>query len=138
MRLARTVYDLLIILAVPDPSVSVTRNGGTPLLAGIVLTLTCEITVTGIPTEMLSNVDVSATWTGTLGNPLVPNARISITDAVQNSGTNTYISTVVFDTLITGNQGTYTCQANINPTGPFLTASNGVDANIIIAAIQRE
>ena len=129
---------LLIILPVPDPSVSVTRDGGTPLFAGIVLTLTCEITVNGIPTDLLSNVDVSATWTGAGGNTLVSSDRISITDAVQNSGTNTYISTVVFDTLITGNQGTYTCQANINPTGPFLTASNGVDANIITPVIQRE
>ena len=129
---------LLVILPVPDPSVSVTRDGGTLLLAGIVLTLTCEITVTGIPTDMLSNVDVSATWTGATGNTLSTDGRITVTDAVQVSGTNTYISTVVFDTLITGNQGTYTCQANINPTGPFLTASNRVDANIIIPAIQRE
>ena len=129
---------LLVILPVPDPSVSVTRDGGTPLLAGIVLTLTCEITVTGIPTAVLGNVVVSATWTGAGGNTLSTGGRITVTDAVQVSGTNTYISTVVFDTLITGNQGTYTCQANINPTGSFLTASNRVDANIITPAIQRE
>ena len=129
---------LLVILPVPDPSVSVTRDGGTPLFAGIVLTLTCEITVNGIQTDMLSNVDVSATWIGAGGNPLSTGGRFTATDAVQVSGTTTYISTVVFDTLITGNQGTYTCQANINPTGSFLTASNRVDANIIIPAIQRE
>ena len=129
---------LLIILPVPNPSVSVTRNGGTPLFAGIVLTLTCEITVTGVPTAILSSVDVSTTWSGTSGGVLMSNDRFSVADAMQNSGTNTYISTVEIDTLITGNMGTYTCQANIDPSGSFtfIDASNAVDD--ITLDIQRE
>ena len=125
---------LLIILPVPDPSVSVTHNGGTPLYAGIVLTLTCEITVTGVPTAMLSNVTVSTTWTGAAGNTLSTGGRITITPTELNSGTSTFISAVVFDTLVTGNGGTYTCQANINPPGSLthIDASNGVDADITL------
>ena len=140
MRLARTDYDLLIILSVSSPSVSVTRNGGTPLFVGIVLTLTCEITVTGVPTAMLSNVDVSATWLGAGGNPLMSSDRISITGAMQNSGTNTYISTVEINTLITGNTGTYACQASVIPSGSLMSIldeSNGVAAEITLA-IKRE
>ena len=129
---------LHIILPVPDPSVSVTRDGGTTLFAGTVLTLTCEITVTGVPIAMLSNTIVSVTWLGAGGNPLMSNDRISITGAMQNSGTNSYISTVVFDTLITANMGTYSCKANINPSGSltFIDASNAVDD--ITLDIQRE
>ena len=129
---------LLVILLVPDPSVSVTRNGGSTLFAGTVLTLTCEITVTGVPTAMLSNVIVSVTWLGAGGNPLMTSDRISITDAMRNSGTNTYISTVEIDTIITANMGLYTCQANINSTGSltFIDANNAVDD--ITLDIQRE
>jgi len=65
----------MIFFSVPDPSVSVTHNGGTTLYAGIVLTLTCEITVTGIPADMLSNIDVSATWTGPSENELTSSGR---------------------------------------------------------------
>ena len=125
------------ILPVPDPSVSVSRNGGTTLYAGVVLTLTCEIDVNGIPANMLSNIDVSATWTGPSGNELRNSGRITVTPAELDSGT-TYISTVVIDTLITGNSGMYTCQANINPSVSltFIDASNSSD--VITLDIQSE
>ena len=92
--------NLPIILPVPDPSVSVSRNGGTTVYAGIVLTLTCEIAVNGIPADMLSNIDVSATWTGPSGNELSNTGRIAVTPAELDSGT-THISTVVIDTVRT-------------------------------------
>ena len=125
------------ILPVPDPSVSVSRNGGTTLYAGIMLTLTCEIDVNGITANMLSNIDVSATWTGPSGNELSNSGRITVTPAELDSGT-TYISTVVIDTLITGNNGMYTCQANINPSVSltFIDASNSSD--VITLDIQSE
>ena len=88
---------MLIILPVPA-SVSVTHDGGTTLYAGIVLTLTCEIAVNGVPTAMLSSIDVSTTWIGTGGNELTSSGRITVTPAELDSGT-TYISTVEFDTL---------------------------------------
>ena len=116
------------ILPVPDPSVNVSHDGGATLYAGIVLTLTCEITVTGIPADMLSNIDVSATWTGPSGNELSNTSKFTVTPAELDSGT-TYISTVVIDTLITGINGMYTCQANINPSLSltFIEASNSSD-----------
>ena len=127
------------ILPVPDPSVNVSRNGETSLYAGIVLTLTCEITVTGIPADMLSNIDVSATWTGPSGNELMitSSGRITVTPAELDSGT-TYISTVVIDTVRTSNNGMYTCQANINPAVSltFIDASNSAD--VITLDIQSE
>ena len=128
---------MLLILPVPDPSVTVTHNGGTTVYAGIVLTLTCEITVTGVPTAMLSNIDVSATWTGAGGNELTSGGRITVTPAELDSGT-TYISTVEFDTVGTSHNGIYTCQANINPSVSltFIDASNSADD--IILNVQRE
>ena len=119
---------LLTILTVPEPSVNVTHNGGTALYAGIVLTLTCEIAVPGIPADMLSNIDVSAAWTGAGGNELTSSGMITVTPAELDSGT-TYISTVVFTSLTTGNSGVYTCQANINPSVSltFIDASNSAD-----------
>ena len=127
----------MIFFSVPDPSVSVTRNGGTTLYAGIVLTLTCEITVTGIPADMLSNIDVSATWSGPSENELTSSGRITVTPAELDSGT-TYISTVVIDTLTTSNNGTYICQANIDPSVSltFIDASNSAD--VITLDSQRE
>ena len=123
---------LPIILPVPNPLVSVSRNGGTGLYAGIVLTLTCEVTVTGIPADMLSNIDVSATWTGQSGNELSNTGRITVTPAELDSGT-TYISTVVIDTVRTSNNGMYTCQANINPSVSltFIDASNSADVTTL-------
>ena len=128
---------MLLILPVPDPSVIVTHNGGTTVYAGIVLTLTCEIAVNGVPTVMLSNIDVSATWTGAGGNELTSGGRITVTPAELDSGT-TYISTVEFDTVATNNNGMYTCQANINPSVSltFIDASNSADD--IILDFQRE
>ena len=125
------------ILPVPDPSVNVSGIGGTTLYAGIVLTLTCEIDVNGIQADMLSNIDVSATWTGPSGNELSNTSRFTVTPAELDSGT-TYISTVVIDTLITGNNGMYTCQANINPSLSltFIDASNSSD--VITLDIQSE
>ena len=127
----------LIILPVPDPSVRVSHNGGTTLYTGSVLTLTCEIAVPGIPADMLSNIDVSATWTGAAGNELTSHGRIIVTPAELNSGI-TYISTVEFDSLTTGNSGMYTCQANIDPSVSltFIDASNS--AADIILDIQSE
>ena len=125
------------ILPVPDPSVSVSRNGGTTLYAGIVLTLTCEIDVNGIPANMLSNIDVSTTWTGASGDELSNTGWITVTPAELDSGT-TYISTVVIDTLSTGNNGMYTCHAIINPSVSltFIDASNSSD--VITLDIQSE
>ena len=127
----------MIFLSVPDPSVSVTHNGGITLYVGIVLTLTCEITVTGIPADMLGNIDVSATWTGPSGNELSNTGRITVTPAELDSGT-TYISTVEFDTITTSNNGTYICQANIDPSVSltFIDASNSAD--VITLDIQSE
>ena len=128
---------LPIILPVPDPSVSVSRNGGTTVYAGIVLTLTCEIAVNGIPADMLSNIDVSATWTGPSRNELGNTGRITVTPAELDSGT-THISTVVIDTVRTSNNGTYICQANINPSVSltFIDASNSAD--VLTLDSQRE
>ena len=125
------------ILPVPDPSVNVTHNGGTTLYAGIVLTLTCEITVTGIPADMLSNIDVSATWTGPSGNELSNTSRITVTPAELDSGT-TYISTVVIDTVITDNNGMYTCQANIKPSVPLTFIDASYSADVTTLDIQSE
>ena len=93
--------------------------------------------MTGIPADMLSNIDVSATWTGPSENELTSSGRITVTPAELDSGT-TYISTVVIDTLTTSNNGTYICQANIDPSVSltFIDASNSAD--VITLDSQRE
>ena len=47
----------------------------------------------GVPAAMLGNVKVIATWTGASGNELASSHRISITPAVQEFGTSTYVCT---------------------------------------------
>ena len=127
----------VLFLPVLDPSVTVSGIGEDTVYAGVVLTLTCEIAVTGIPANMLSNIDVSTTWTRAGGNELTSSGRITVTPAELDSGT-TYISTVVIDTVRTSNNGMYTCQANIDPSTSLTFIDASVSTDVITLDSQRE
>ena len=74
---------------------------------------------------MLSNVVVTSTWNGPSGGLLATGGRITVSSTAPTSGT-TYSSTVVFDTLIAINAGTYTCGALVTPS-VSLMFNNGSD-----------
>ena len=84
------------------------------------LTLTCNILVVGVPSNLLDGVTVTAAWLGASGNPLFTGGVVTVTSAMGLTDT-IYISTVVFDTVRTNNAGTYTCQATITLSLPFIT-----------------
>ena len=115
-------YALIFITpfpSVPPPSVSITHNGGATLYAGSVLTLTCEVTLRDVPAALQPGLTVVVTLLGTGGNPLSTAGRITVNDQ-QGSGT-TYTRTAEFNTLVTGNAGMYTCEANLLHSSPFIT-----------------
>ena len=83
------------------------------------LTLTCDIQVPSIPFNLRDGVTVTTSWLGASGNMLAPGSRISVNPAV-GSGVS-YTSTVVFNTVVTNNGGTYTCQATATHSSQFIT-----------------
>ena len=130
------MYDSAHSISVSNPQVGITHNGGTPLYAGSVLTLTCMITVVGVSTDMLNNVEVTRTWIVPGGNILTNGSIITVSPVALDSGT-TYTSTAAFNTLVTNNMGDYTCQANIGSSVSSIQGSETVVA-VIRLDIQRE
>ena len=111
---------MVILISVPSLSVGVERDGGSPIYAGSVLTLTCEISLIGsVPSSLRNDVTVTTTWLGASGNMLSTMGRITINPAMGSGAT--YTSTVVFDTVRTNNAGTYTCQATATHSSSFIT-----------------
>ena len=83
------------------------------------LTLTCDIFVEGVPSSLRSGVTVTTTWFGASGNMLATGGRVTVNPA-EGSGV-AYSSTVVFNTVVTNNAGTYTCQATATHSSQFIT-----------------
>ena len=84
------------------------------------LTLTCNIVLVSIPFNLRDGVTVTTTWLGASGNPLATGGRITVNPAIGSIDT-VYISTVVFNTVVTNNAGTYTCQATATHSSQFIT-----------------
>ena len=99
--------------------VDVQHDGGTPIYAGSMLTLTCNIFVEDVPFNLRDGVTVTTTWLGASGNMLAAGGRITVNHAA-GSGVS-YTSTVVFNTVVTNNGGTYTCQATATHSSQFIT-----------------
>ena len=83
------------------------------------LTFTCDIFVENVPSNLRDGVTVTTSWLGVSGNMLAPGGRITVNPAV-GSGV-LYVSTVVLNTVITNNGGTYTCQATATHSSQFIT-----------------
>ena len=83
------------------------------------LTLTCDIQVPSIPFNLRDGVTVTTSWFGASGNMLATGGRITVNPA-EGSGVS-YTSTVVFNTVITNIDGTYTCRATATHSSQFIT-----------------
>ena len=84
------------------------------------LTLTCRIVVVDVPAELGSGLTVTTAWLGASGNPLNNGVTITVNPAMGSIET-VYISTVVFNTVRTNNDGTYTCRATATHSSQFIT-----------------
>ena len=119
--------------AVPSPTVVVTHNRRSVFnYAGSMLTLNCTIT---LPLTILSNVTVpvnSVIWTGPHGQ-LMPKNRTTVS-RVQELSSDIYTSEVVFNNLLTYDNGTYSCKANASHSSPFI--NDGVGSNDSTLIIQ--
>ena len=104
---------------VPSLSVDVQHDGGSTIYAGSMLTLTCNIFLVSIPSNLRDGLTVTTTWLGASGNMLAPGGRITVNPGV-GSGVS-YTSTVVFNTVVTNNAGTFTCQATATHSSQFIT-----------------
>ena len=122
--------------SVPTPSVSITHDGGPTPYAGSVLTLTCEVTLRDVPAAVQPDLTVSITLIGAGMSPLSTAGRITVSDQ-QSSGT-TYTRTAEFNTLATGNAGTYTCEADLSHSSPFITDRDDTRGQVQISNIQSE
>ena len=122
--------------SVPPPSVSITHDGGATLYAGSVLTLTCEVTLRDVPVALQPGLTVNTTLLGTGGNPLSTAGRITVSGQ-QSSGT-TYTRTAVINTLFTGNNGTYACEADLLHTSQFITDRDDARGQVPVINIQGE
>ena len=89
------------------------------------LTLTCDILVVSVPTNLRDGVTVTTTWLGASGNMLASAGKITVNPAV-GSGVS-YLSTVVFNTVVINNGGTYTCQATATHSSQFITDVTATD-----------
>ena len=127
------MHSVLLIPVVPSPTVVITHNRRSSFnYAGSMLTLNCTIT---LPLTILSNVVVpvnSVIWTGPHGQ-LMPDSRITVS-SVQQLSSGIYISAVVFNSLRTSDDGTYSCKANVSHSSPFI--NDGVGSNTSTLIIQ--
>ena len=112
--------SLLLFISVPSPIIVVVHDGGSTIYAGSVLTLACEIFLMNVPLSLDDDVTVMTAWTGAMGNLLTSGGLITVSPAVGTAPT--YTSTVVFNTVRTGNAGTYTCQATVTHSSGFITS----------------
>ena len=113
------IFLLWPFCSVPSLSVDVQHDGGSTIYAGSMLTLICDIQVPSIPSNFRNGVTVTTSWLGASGNMLASGGRITVNPAA-GSGVS-YASTVVFNTVVTNNGGTFTCQATATHSSQFIT-----------------
>ena len=105
-------------LAVPMPAlVSVVHSADSSTYAGSQLTLVCNIVLDSTLFPVLGDLVVTSVWSDPGGGILSSDSRITVSPASQQGITTTFISTVMFNTLQTSDEGTYTCEATIAPRG---------------------
>ena len=113
------------LLPVPVPVVSIFSSGVLSAYAGSQLTLTCSIVLDATLFPTPGDLMVTSGWTGPGGGML--SSHIAVSPASQQGITTTFISTVMFNTLRTSDDGTYTCEATVAPRGSTAgTVTNGV------------
>ena len=89
--LVRQFYYYGHLYSVPSLIVDVQHDGGAPIYAGSMLTLTCYIFVVSIPSNLHDGVTVTTAWLGAAGNMLTTGNRITVNPA-EGSGLSVYSS----------------------------------------------
>ena len=93
--------------------------------AGSQLTLTCSIVLDSTLFHLLGDLVVRVVWTGPGNGMLSSDGHITVSPA-SYLGATTFASTVIFNTLLTSDAGTYTCEAVVAPRGSTAgTVTNG-------------
>ena len=125
-------------MPVPVPTVEIIPPGVANTYAGSQLTLTCSIVLDSTLFPALGDLVVTGVWTRT--GSVIPSSdgHITVSPLSQQGITTTFSSTVMFNTLRTSDEGTYTCEATVVPRGSTAgTVTNGVrSASRAIPAIQ--
>jgi len=117
----------ILILPVPVPVVSIFPPGVLSAYAGSQLTLTCSIVLDSTLFFILGDLVVTSMWSDSGSEMLSSDGRVTVSPASQQGITTTFISTVMFNTLRTADDGTYTCKATVAPWGSTAgTVTNGV------------
>ena len=106
-------YELIIALhTVPTPTVTILPSG--PIqgaMVGSPQVINCTVsTVSGVESS-----SVMISWMGPGGNINATNDSVSIGSVIAG-GNNTYTKSLLFDYLIEGDEGTYTCNVMILET----------------------
>ena len=128
---------MAILHSVPSVTVDVSHDGEGTIYAGSVLTLTCEISLVGSVTPSLhSGVTVMTTWFGASENVLSSGGMTTVNPAT-GSGFS-YSSTVVFNTVHINNAGTYTCQATVTHSSPFITGVTMIGDSVVTISPEGE
>jgi len=113
-------------LAVPVPTVDIIPPRVASAYAGSQLTLTCSIVLNSTLHDILGNLVVTSVWSDPGSEMLSSDGRVTVSPA-SYLGITTFSSTVMFNTLRTSDEGTYTCEATVAPRGSTAgTVTNGV------------
>ncbi len=120
-------FDLIsYLLSVAIDSVEITSAPDRTLYTEESVTLTCEITLSP---SVNTAVDVSVTWSGTQGEMLSTDGRVTVSDVTWSAP---YKSTLNLSSLVISDTGRYTCTASVGPSTPQVVASGDVtDAHTI-------
>ncbi len=84
------------------------------------VTFTCEIIISP---SVNTAVDVSVTWSGTQGEMLSTDGRVTVSNMTVSAP---YQSTLTLSSLIISDTGSYTCTASVGPSSPQVVASGDV------------
>ena len=89
-----------------------------------------------MPAAVQPGLTVSITLIGAGMSPLSTSGRITVSDQ-QSSGT-TYTRTAEFNTVATGNAGTYACEADLSHSSQFITNRDDTRGQVQIINILGE
>ena len=112
----------VFILSVPVPAVIITLSHTPPLYTGIILTLTCTVT---LDPNVDSGERVVTEWSGLQD---IPQERYSVT-AASGSGT-TYTGSLTINPLAYQDTGTYTCTGTVTRGFHQTNASDDISINV--------
>ena len=101
---------MYVLYTVPDPNITISPPGpiqGT--MVGGPLVINCTVSISGVESN-----SIMISWMGPEGGSIVNDSRVTISP-ITSSGNN-YTSSIQFNYLMEGDEGTYTCNVTILET----------------------